>query len=153
MIEIRVTGESLQECLKQLEMFKTEPVKVEEPVKKKKVEPAKVEEPVKEPEAPKTEEPVKEPEAEEPAKEPEKKLSPAKQRKLEEQRKIDEASKAGPVEARQACVEVKDKLGMDALKALLGKFLATKFREVPEDQMPALYWEAKHMLEVAGVAS
>ena len=140
MIEIKITGYTLQECIDQIngkvtipvaapivgeEVMTTEFAKAAEPVKTAEPTPvAKAEEPVKE------EKPAPAAKAEEPV-------------KTEEKPAETKAEEKTPAITRDdcftICTEVKNKKKIGALRLILAEFGANKFSEVKESDYPALY--------------
>lgn len=143
MIEIKITGYTLQECIEQITgkivAPAATPVVSEEPAPKQEEKPVKAAEPVK------AEEPVK-------AAEPVKEEKPAPVTKAEEPVKAAEPEKPAetksedlkvPTPTRDDCfniaTEVKNKKKIGALRLILAEFGANKFSEVKESDYPALY--------------
>lgn len=143
MIEIKITGYTLQECIEQITgkivAPAATPVVSEEPAPKQEEKPVKAAEPVK------AEEPVK-------AAEPVKEEKPAPVAKAEEPVKATEPEKPAetksedlkvPTPTRDDCfniaTEVKNKKKIGALRLILAEFGANKFSEVKEADYPALY--------------
>lgn len=143
MIEIKITGYTLQECIEQITgkivAPAATPVVSEEPAPKQEEKPVKAAEPVK------AEEPVK-------AAEPVKEEKPAPVAKAEEPVKATEPEKPAetksedlkvPTPTRDDCfniaTEVKNKKKIGALRLILAEFGANKFSEVKESDYPALY--------------
>lgn len=143
MIEIKITGYTLQECIEQITgkivAPAATPVVSEEPAPKQEEKPVKAAEPVK------AEEPVK-------AAEPVKEEKPAPVTKAEEPVKATEPEKPAetkskdlkvPTPTRDDCfniaTEVKNKKKIGALRLILAEFGANKFSEVKESDYPALY--------------
>lgn len=144
MIEIKITGYTLQECIDQINgkivapvstpVVSEESVKAAEPVKV--AEPVKAEEPVKAAEPVKEEKPAPVAKAEEPVKATE----PVKEEKPAETKSEDVKV---PTPTRDdcfvICTEVKNKKKIGALRLILAEFGANKFSEVKEADYPALY--------------
>ena len=150
MIEIKITGYTLQECIDQINGKIVAPVSAplvsEEPTPKQEEKPVKAAEPVKAEEPVKVAEPVK---AEEPVKvaEPVKEEKPAPVAKAEEPVKTEKPAETksegvkGPT--RDDCfniaTKVKNEKKIGALRLILAEFGANKFSEVKESDYPALY--------------
>ena len=138
MIEIKITGYTLQECIDQINGKIVAPVSAplvsEEPTPKQEEKPVKAAEPVK------AEEPVK-------VAEPVKEEKPAPVAKAEEPVKTEKPAETksegvkGPT--RDDCfniaTKVKNEKKIGALRLILAEFGANKFSEVKESDYPALY--------------
>ena len=148
MIEIKITGYTLQECIEQITgkivAPAATPVVSEEPAPKQEEKPVKTAEPVKAEEPVKAAEPVKEekpaPVAKAKAEEPVKAAEPGKEEKPAETKSEDLKV---PTPTRDDCfniaTEVKNKKKIGALRLILAEFGANKFSEVKEADYPALY--------------
>ena len=145
MIEIKITGYTLQECIEQITgkivAPAATPVVSEEPAPKQEEKPVKAAEPVK------AEEPVK---AAEPVKE--EKPAPVAKAKAEEPVKATEPEKPAETKSEDLkvptptrddcftiCTKVKNEKKIGALRLILAEFGANKFSEVKESDYPALY--------------
>lgn len=145
MIEIKITGYTLQECIDQIngkvtipaaapivgeEVMTTEFVKAAEPVKATEPVPvAKAEEPVKE------EKPAPVAKTEEPAKAAE----PVKEEKPAETKAEEKTPAITRDDCFTICTKVKNEKKIGALRLILAEFGANKFSEVKESDYPALY--------------
>lgn len=142
MIEIKITGYTLQECIDQINGKVTIPVAapiVGEEVMTtefaKAAEPVKAEEPVKAAEPVKEEKPAPVAKAEEPAKAAE----PVKEEKPAETKTEEKTPAITRDDCFTICTEVKNKKKIGALRLILAEFGANKFSEVKEADYPALY--------------
>lgn len=153
MIEIKITGYTLQECIEQITgkivAPAATPVVSEEPAPKQEEKPVKAAEPVKAEEPVKAAEPVKEekPAPVTKAEEPVKAAEPVKEEKPAPVAKDEEKT---PAITRDDCfniaTEVKNKKKIGALRLILAEFGANKFSEVKESDYPALYEACKKRL-------
>ena len=130
MIEIKITGYTLQECIDQINGKVTIPVAA--PIVGEEVmttEFAKAAEPVKTAEPVKVAEPVPVAKAEEPVK--------------TEEKPVTKAEEKTPAITRDdcftICTKVKNEKKIGALRLILAEFGANKFSEVKESDYPALY--------------
>ena len=156
MIEIRITGATLEECLLQLRVnqinVEPSPVKVEEAapeVKEESKKPPRKTATKKESVPEVKEESVKEEPMPEPPKEEQKPEPPKEEPKPENTEEKSEPSieEKSFSEVRSICVDLKENLGVPSLKDLLARFGATRFSEVKPEQYPALYAEAERMIK------
>ena len=142
MIEIKITGYTLQECIDQINGKVTIPVAapiVGEEVMTtefaKAAEPVKVAEPVKAEESVKEEKPAPVAKAEEPAKAAE----PVKEEKPAETKAEEKTPAITRDDCFTICTKVKNEKKIGALRLILAEFGANKFSEVKEADYPALY--------------
>ena len=144
MIEIKITGYTLQECIEQITgkivAPAATPVVSEEPAPKQEEKPVKAAEHVKAEEPVKAAEPVKEekPAPVAKAEEPVKTAEPVKEEKPAETKSEDVKTPTRD-DCFNIATEVKNKKKIGALRLILAEFGANKFSEVKESDYPALY--------------